>query len=176
VTETALRPAGTQAPGLGSGRGGGDWADDDDGGSGGWWGWSEDPADDEPLYRASRLRRAVAIATTIAVVAGSMTLVAVVAVDPTAPQYTAGGVRLTTAEGALGTGSAAVRLVVTNTSSSPGRARCRVWLGDPNRPTTTVTVTTPRLPGGGSVVELAGVPGQVAAGTRVGASCGAAGG
>lgn len=170
-----MRPAGVQDPGLGSGRGGGDWADDDDGGSG-WWGWSEDPADDEPLYRASRLRRAVAIATAIAVVAGSMTLVAVVAVDPAAPQYTAGGVRLTTADGVPRSGSPAVRLVVTNTSSAPGRARCRVWLGDPNRPATTLTVTTPRLPGGGSVAELVGVPGPVAAGTPVGASCVAAGG
>lgn len=177
MTETALRPA-DLAPGSGHGNGnGGGWVDDDDDDGSGWWDWSEDPADDGPPYRASRLRRAVALVTALAVVGASMTLLAVVAVDPAVPAYSVSSMHLETATGTARTGPAVtVRFVVTNTSSAAGRARCRVWLGRPNDPGAVTVVTTPRLASGSSLAELAHffVHGAPAAGG--GASCEAAGG
>jgi hypothetical protein len=176
MTETVLRPGAVAGPALGSGSGGGGWVDDED--PDGWWGWSEEPGDDEPPYRGSRLRRAVALVTAAAVVAGSMTLVAVVAVGPSAPQYAVGAVHLGTASRVRSGGAptVTVRFVVTNTSPAAGRAHCSVLVGDPAHPAATATLTTPRLLSGGSMTELARVRLNGAPRGEVEARCGAAGG
>jgi hypothetical protein len=58
-------------PVVGSGWGGDGWGDDD---SGDGWGWSEGPDGDEDArpYRRSRIVRAVALVTVVAVVTGSI--------------------------------------------------------------------------------------------------------
>jgi hypothetical protein len=170
VADTALLPGGT-GPALGSGSGGGDWIDDDDGPN--WWGWSEEPADDEPPYRGSRLRRLVAVVTAVAVVAGSMTLVAaVVAGSPTTP-YTVGGVRVSASGSQAGSRTVAVHFAVTNTASEPGRATCRVLVGNPSTPEGRGTVTTPWLPSGATVAVTARVRLAGRAPSAAQARCGA---
>jgi hypothetical protein len=131
VIETELRPAVLGGePILASGWGGDVW---DDGDPGDEWGWSEGPdgSEDTTPYRRSRIVRAIALVTVVAVVTGSIgTWVAVLAVGSPQPSYPTSAVRAHVAAADQKTPTAlpiaSVSFVVSDNSSLAGRATCRV--------------------------------------------------
>jgi hypothetical protein len=131
VIETELRPASRGVePTLASGWGGDGWDDDDPGDE---WGWSDGPDGDEDAtpYRRSRMVRAIALVTVAAVVTGSIgTWVAILAVGSPQPSYATTAIRAHVAAADQKTPTAlptaSVSFVVSDDSSLPGRASCRV--------------------------------------------------
>jgi hypothetical protein len=163
VIETDLRSLGeTDDRVAGSGGGGDGWGDDD---SGGGWGWSEGPFGDEDArpYRRSRIVRAVALVTAVAVVTGSIgAWVAILAVGTPQPSYSVTSVHATVPIGQqLGATTepvARVSFVVANDSSVAGRATCRAVMSTAHGTVGSASGTTQSMPGGTSVSVTMSVP------------------
>jgi hypothetical protein len=163
VIETDLSSLGeTDDRVAGSGAGGDGWGDDD---SGDGWGWSEGPFGDEDArpYRRSRIVRAVALVTAVAVVTGSIgTWVAILALGTPQPSYSVTSVHVTVPiaqqHGATTEPVARVSFVVANDSSVAGRATCRAVMSTARGTVGSASGTTQSMPGGTSVSVTMSVP------------------
>jgi hypothetical protein len=149
-------------PVVGSGWGSDGWGDDD---SGDGWGWSDGPDGDEDArpYRRSRIVRAVALVTVVAVVTGSIgTWVAILAVGSPQPTYSVISVRATVPtqeQGSAATHPAAiVSFVVANNSAVLGRASCRAVVSTSHGTVGSSSIRTGKIPGGQSASLSVSVP------------------
>jgi hypothetical protein len=149
-------------PVVGSGWGGDGWGDDD---SGDGWGWSEGPYGDEDArpYRRSRIVRAVALMTVVAVVTGSIgTWVAILAVGSPQPTYSVISIRATVPateqRSATTNPTAIVSFVVANNSAVIGRATCRAVISTAHGTVGSSSVRTEKIPGGQSASLTVSVP------------------
>ena len=149
-------------PVVGSGWGGDGWGDDD---SGDGWGWSDGPDGDEDArpYRRSRIVRAVALVTVVAVVTGSIgTWVAILAVGSSQPAYSVTSVRATVSTqeqaGVTTHPAAIVSFVVANNAAVPGRASCRAVVSTAHGTVGSSSIRTGKIPGGQSTSLSVSVP------------------
>jgi hypothetical protein len=164
VIDADLRArAETDRPVVGSGWGGDGWGNDD--GSGDGWGWSEGPFGDEDArpYRRSRVVRAVALVTAVAVVTGSIgTWIAILTVGSPRPSFSVTSIRATVplAEQQRATTEpvAAVSFVVANDSALASRATCRVVVSTAHGTIGAGSATTPSMAGGTSDSVTMSVP------------------
>jgi hypothetical protein len=165
VIETeVLNAREVEDPVVGSGWGGDGWGDDD---SGDGWGWSEGPDGDEDEdarpYRRSRIVRAMAMVTAVAVVTGSIgTWVAILAVGSPQPTYSVTAVRATVPtqeqRGATTHPAAIVSFVVANNSAVLGRASCRAIVSTAHGIVGSSSIRTGQIPGGQSTSLSVSVP------------------
>jgi hypothetical protein len=142
---------------LGFGQGGGGWDGwEDDPGEG--WGWSEEPSDDDVPYRRPRVIRALAIVLTFLVITGSVGAYVAVMTAGSEGQYPVSNVTASVPQGSTGTPSAEVGFVVSNQSTTSGRARCTATIQNTQETFGTARAVTGRVPGGGSLNVAIRVP------------------
>jgi hypothetical protein len=159
MIETPVRPLEpTDLGSLSSGRGGDGWGDD----SGDEWGWSEGPwgddEDDGPPYRRSRVMRGVALATVVAVVAGSIgTWVVFLAVGAPQTSFAVSSVHTDVSAAATTEQSAVVHFVVSNETLAPAAATCVATLTTAETTVGSAAVQVPRVQPGGSTNATARV-------------------